>query len=102
MSNAIKYKREEEKPNIDIRWQNLEGYCEFAVEDNGIGIADGYFDQIFVAFKRLHGKEYPGSGVGLTICRDIVKEHGGRIWVESELGRGTTFFFTLPRAEHSA
>jgi signal transduction histidine kinase len=102
LSNAIKYKREEEKPNIDIRWQNLEGYCEFAVEDNGIGIADGYFDQIFVAFKRLHGKEYPGSGVGLTICRDIVKEHGGRIWVESELGRGTTFFFTLPRAEHSA
>jgi PAS domain S-box-containing protein len=98
IENAIKY-RSERQPDIRITFEQSAGQLRFSVVDNGVGIAPEYHEKIFSAFKRLHGKRIPGTGIGLAICQRIVERYGGRIWVESEVGRGTEFIFALPNHE---
>ncbi len=97
ISNAIKFRKNNQKPLIKISAKKKEQYYHFLIEDNGIGIANKHIEKIFIIFQRLHNKhEYNGSGIGLAHCRKIVALHGGEIWVESELKKGSNFHFTIP------
>jgi PAS domain S-box-containing protein len=99
IGNAINY-RGEEPPRIHIAGRREGGDWLFSVQDNGIGIDPQFKEQVFGIFKRLHSaSEHPGTGMGLAICQRIVERAGGRIWVDSEPGRGSTFYFTVPRGE---
>ena len=91
LSNAIKF-RGHEPPRIHVSAKRTEVGWLFSIRDNGIGLDPQYADRIFVIFQRLHTREdYPGTGIGLAICKKIVERHNGRIWVESDLGKGATF-----------
>jgi PAS domain S-box-containing protein len=96
IGNALKF-RSEKPPEISITVKPSGFFAEFAVKDNGIGFDPKHADRIFVIFQRLNTREqYEGTGIGLAICKKIVERHGGRIWVETQLGKGTTFHFTFP------
>jgi two-component system, sensor histidine kinase and response regulator len=95
ISNAIKY-RSEAPPRIHIGAQEESGQWHFTISDNGLGISPEYKEDIFKLFRRLHGQERPGTGLGLAICKRIMERLGGHIWVESELGKGSVFHFTIP------
>lgn len=98
IGNALKYTKADVRPQIKISCQEHETEYQFEVRDNGIGISSAYFDKIFILFHRLYRRdEYSGTGIGLSVCKKIVETLGGRIWVESEEGKGSSFFFTLPK-----
>jgi signal transduction histidine kinase len=96
IGNAVKFRRAQD-PWVRVTAVPNGALWRFAVEDNGIGIEEEYFNVIFQTFQRAQGRRYPGSGIGLAVCKKIVDRHGGRIWLDSTLGEGTTFYLTLPR-----
>lgn len=99
ISNAIKFRKKQEAPLLQIKVEKSGDQWLFSVRDNGIGFDPKYADRIFLIFQRLHTRrEYPGTGIGLAIVQRIILRHGGKIWAQSELGKGSTFFFTLPQA----
>jgi light-regulated signal transduction histidine kinase (bacteriophytochrome) len=95
IGNAIKY-RSAQPPRIHISVEDVDNELRFTVSDNGMGVDPAYHKQIFEVFRRLHGRNIPGTGVGLAICQRVVERYGGRIWVESQAGQGASFRFTLP------
>ncbi|PIR37203.1 MAG: hypothetical protein COV35_10610 [Alphaproteobacteria bacterium CG11_big_fil_rev_8_21_14_0_20_39_49] len=99
IGNAIKYTDDNKKPKIHITAIQKNNSWLFSITDNGIGMNGQYLEKIFIPFKRLHSyNDYKGTGVGLSICKKIVENLGGKIWVESRLGQGSTFFFTIPKS----
>jgi light-regulated signal transduction histidine kinase (bacteriophytochrome) len=102
ISNALKF-RGERAPRIHVSAERGQHEWRFGVRDNGIGIDPEYHDRIFVIFKRLHSREqYPGTGIGLAVCKKIVERHGGHVSVESEPGKGSTFHFTIADGDSAA
>jgi light-regulated signal transduction histidine kinase (bacteriophytochrome) len=103
IGNALKYRRSDRAPRIGISAERGDGEWIFSVTDNGIGIAPEYREQVFTLFQRLHARSaYDGTGIGLAICRKLVLHNGGRIWVDSTDGEGSTFRFTLPMVTETA
>ncbi len=100
ISNAFKYSREDIPAQIHITAKELKNHWQFGVADNGIGISEEYFDKIFVIFQRLHNKdEYSGTGIGLAVTKKIIESQNGKIWVESEEGKGSIFYFTIKKTD---
>jgi light-regulated signal transduction histidine kinase (bacteriophytochrome) len=100
MGNALKFRTPSVQPRIHVGVKDLGAAYEFSVQDNGIGIEPQYFERIFMVFQRLHNKgEYAGTGIGLAIVKKVVERHGGHIRVESKLGEGSAFIFTLPKQQ---
>jgi PAS domain S-box-containing protein len=100
IANALKFRREDVPPHIHVSATREDGMWRFAVADNGIGFDSKHGERVFQIFQRLHTRdEYPGTGIGLALCKRILERHGGRIWVESAPGEGSTFFFTLQAVE---
>ncbi|SDD70874.1 PAS domain S-box-containing protein [Algoriphagus faecimaris] len=98
IGNSLKFTKENSKPIIRIKGEEFENFCQFSVEDNGIGIEKDYLKTVFEVLKRLHAKEkYPGTGMGLAICKKIVNQHGGEVWAESTPNEKTKIFFTIPK-----
>ncbi len=96
IENAIKFHKKTELPRIHIACTKQNNMVQFSVADNGIGMEMQYHDRVFMVFQRLHSvKDYPGTGIGLSVCKRIVERHGGTIWFESTLNEGTTFYFTI-------
>ena len=102
IGNALKYHRPGEPPRIHVSAQRSANAWNFSVRDNGLGIEPQHLESIFNPFKRLHGPEYPGSGIGLAICQKIAERYGGRIWAESTPLRGSMFHFTIPAQGNGA
>jgi light-regulated signal transduction histidine kinase (bacteriophytochrome) len=95
LSNAIKY-NDKSRPEIRINYEDTTTHHIFSVKDNGIGIDSRQYDLIYLPFKRLHNKnEFSGTGIGLAVCKKIAEKHQGQIWVESSLGEGSTFYFSV-------
>jgi chemotaxis family two-component system sensor kinase Cph1 len=99
IGNGLKFHKPDVKPAIIIDFiEKTDGMVRIEIRDNGIGIPEEYNEQIFTMFKRLHSRDnYKGNGIGLAVCKKIVKRHGGEIGVESNQDQGSTFWFTLPR-----
>ena len=97
IANALKYRRADVRPIVHVSATEDVGLYTFSIRDNGLGIKAEHLKVVFAPFKRLHGREYAGSGLGLAICQRIVERYGGTIWVDSEYGTGSTFFFTIPK-----
>jgi light-regulated signal transduction histidine kinase (bacteriophytochrome) len=96
ITNAIKFCKKDTPPKIQIRANKINESWTFSIRDNGIGIASNSFDRVFDIFQRLHTTEkYEGSGIGLANCKKIIQLHRGEIWIESTLGQGTIFYFTI-------
>jgi len=95
ITNAIKYKSPQRTPIVTISAQEKNEFWEFEVNDNGIGIREQDFDKVFQLFTKLHNDDSKGSGIGLSTAKSIVENHGGKIWLTSECGKGTSFYFTI-------